>query len=183
MPKPKQAMERETKKKAKAKAATMTGEELTRAIAEAKKIHEEIGGCMQPFPGAVGSGESQSMGIVGSIKASDCIIAHTALNDAIKKRNFTGAILMKLLEEWKTRAPNSGQKIMDYYKKDTPLEYFAVGVFKGDIDKFADGYINMGILSDLKSKIGPDYQLNNRVSVYVPELIPLLEASSLKSGI
>jgi hypothetical protein len=63
----------------------------------------------------------------------------------------------------------------------------AVLVYTGD----KENYVNMGIASnlrsqydkDLKSKIGLNYQLNNRVSVYAPELIPLLKASHLHSSL
>ena len=54
-----------------------------------------------------------------------------------------------------------------------------------------DNNVNMGIASnlrmqydkDLTSIIGPDYNLDNRVSIYAPELIPLLNASLPSSGV
>jgi hypothetical protein len=82
----------------------------------------ESHGYMQPFHGA-GSGEFPSNVPIGSIKALNCEAAHTALNDAIKDGNFTGAVLSRLYEAWKAGAPDSDQ-LIDYYKKN--LNYMAV---------------------------------------------------------
>jgi hypothetical protein len=77
--------------------------------------------------------------------------------------------------------------LLVYYKKTLPCT--PVGFFKGD--KSEEGYINMSISEnlriqydkDLRSIIGPDYNLDKRVSVYAPELVPLLEASLMRSGV
>jgi hypothetical protein len=95
---------------------------------------------MQPY--MAGSGESQSNALIGSIKALNCEAAHTALNDALKEGNSTGAVLSRLYEAWKAGAPDSDQ-LMDYYKK--TLNYMPVLFYLGD--KSDEGYINMGISS------------------------------------
>jgi hypothetical protein len=151
------------------------------------KHYTEIGGYMQPYHGA-GTGESPSNVIIGSIKALNCEVAHTALIDALKEENFTRGVLMRLLKNWKTGAPNAST-LMDYYN--SKLNYFAVSFFKGDEENYKHGYVNMGIASnlrmqydkDLKSIIGLNYNLENRVLVYAPELIPLLDASLHSSGV
>ena len=83
-------------------------------------------GYKQPFHGAT-SGEYQSVAVIGSIDATDCIEAHDKLDkNLLDPSVFTAARLTRIVEDWNKRAPNSTE-INSFYK--TKLKYQARGIY------------------------------------------------------
>ena len=110
------------------------------------------------------------------MKADDCTKAFDKL---IKEFVLTQARLIEILEAWDKGAPDSA-KINKFFKNQTKLEYQARSIYRSDRDK--EGYVKIGLASNLipqykklmKEEISTSFNEDNKVEVYAPELVSLM---------
>ena len=108
--------------------------------------------------------------------ADDCTKAY----DKLMKHGLTNTRVIEILEAWDNGAPNSAE-IKKFYQK--RLQYQPLGIYRSDRDK--EGYVMIGIAPNLqplyrnlmKDTISDDYFKKNKVEVYAPELVSLMDIS------
>ena len=142
------------------------------AVRGSYKFYEKGGGYQQPYHGAT-SGKGWSAVLIGMMKADDC----TKAFDKLMTLGLTNTRVIEILEAWDNGAPDSAE-IKKFYEEH--LKYQPLGIYRSDRDK--EGYVNIGLALNLipqykklmKDKISDDYFKKNKIEVYAPELVSLM---------
>ena len=145
------------------------------AVRGSYKFYQKSGWNLLPYHGAT-SGTGWSAVLIGMMLADDCTKAY----DKLKTHGLTNTRLIEILESWDNGAPDSVE-IKNFYEEH--LQYQPLGIYRSDRDK--EGYVMIGIAPNLqplyrkrmKKEISTDYFEKNKVEVYAPELVSLMDIS------